>query len=266
MTGNALADRFDAFVLDLDGVVYVGERAVPRSPEAIAELRARGKRLVFLTNDPRSSRALYARRLAGVGVPAHEDEILTSAAATAQFLAERAGLAGAPVYVVGSPAFKAEMEGAGLRLVDGRGDPPAAVVVGGHEGFDYGELKTASLAVRAGAELYAAGRDATFPTPEGPLPATGAVLAAIETATGRRAHVVGKPEPFVFEIARARLEPVERVAIVGDNLDSDVAGGRRAGLTTILVLTGIATADDVARAAVAPDYVVPDLGALLDPR
>ncbi|HEX2051532.1 MAG TPA: HAD-IIA family hydrolase [Actinomycetota bacterium] len=265
MSEHALADRFDAFVVDLDGVVYLGERAVPRSPETIRELRARGKRLLFLTNDPRSSRARYAHRLAGIGVPADESEILTSGAATAQFLTERAGLRGAPVYVVGSPAFKAEMERAGLRLVDGHGDAPSAVVVGGHERFDYDELKTAALAVRAGAELYAAGRDATFPTPEGPLPATGAILAAIETAAGRRAQVVGKPEPFVFEIARARLEPAARVAVVGDNLDSDVAGGRRAGLTTILVLTGIATESEAASAPVAPDYVVDDLGALLEP-
>ena len=227
MNDGSLADRFDAFVLDLDGVVYVGERAVPRAPEAVRGLRARGKRVLFLTNDPRSSRAHYARRLQSIGVPAADDDVLTSGAATAQFLVQRAGLAGARVYVVGSPAFKAEMETVGLTLVDGRAERPDAVVVGGHEGFAYDEL---------------------------------------ETAAGRRAQVVGKPEPYVFEIARARLDPAERVAIVGDNLDSDVAGGRRAGLATILVLTGIATADDAARAAPPPDYVVADLGALLESR
>lgn len=109
------------------------------------------------------------------------------------------------------------------------------VVVGGHEGFDYGELRTASRLVRAGARFYATGRDPTFPTPDGPWPATGAILAAVETAAGASAQVVGKPEPPMFETARRLLHECHRIVVVGDRIGSDIEGGRRAGFSTILI-------------------------------
>jgi HAD superfamily hydrolase (TIGR01450 family) len=137
------------------------------------------------------------------------------------------------------------------------------VVVGGHGGFDYRELKTASQAVRRGARLYACGRDATFPMPDGPWPATGAIVAAVETASGVRATSVGKPEPYIFEIARSLLADCRRVAVVGDNMQSDIAGGKRAGLTTILVLTGTTTRDELQSADIEPDLALPDLAAVV---
>ena len=256
--------HFDGLIVDLDGVVWIGATAVPGSVAAIARLRARGVRVLFLTNDPRASRAEYAARLRALGVPADEREIVTSGSALAALVREREGR-GATAFVIGSPSFKDEFRQAGLELVPGDAGREAKIVaVGGHDGFNYDELRVAAQAVRRGARLYAAGRDATFPMPDGPWPGTGSVVAAVEVAGGKTAIAAGKPEPFIFDIARSLLVGCRRVAIVGDNLAADVAGGKRAGLTTILVLTGTSGAEEAATAEVTPDIVLPDLAALVD--
>jgi HAD superfamily hydrolase (TIGR01450 family) len=257
---------FDGLIIDLDGVVWLGPEAIPGSVDAIAALRARGVRLLFLTNDPRGSRVEYAERLRELGVEVGENEIVTSGSALASFVREQEG-EGARVFVIGSPSLAGELAGAGLEVVSGEaGRDAEAVAVGGHGGFDYGELRVATPALRRGARLYAAGRDATFPMPDGPWPGTGSIVAAVEVAGGTTAIAVGKPEPVIFDIARSSLAGCRRVAIVGDNLASDIAGGKRAGLTTILVLTGTSGRDDVAATDVAPDLVLPDLAALVDER
>jgi glycerol-1-phosphatase len=255
---------FDGLIVDLDGVVWVGAEPIPGSVAALAELRARGVRLVFLTNDPRGSRGDYADLLAGFGVQATEAEIVTSGSALASYVRDKEG-SGKTAYVIGSAPLKAELELVGLRLLAGEaGREAAIVVVGGHEGFNYQELLIGSQAIRRGATFYAAGRDATFPMPDGPWPATGAILAAVETAAGRAATIVGKPEPFIFEIARSLLAGCRRVAVVGDRLDADITGGSRAGLKTILVLTGSSSRSDLERADIQPDIVVPDLAAVVE--
>jgi glycerol-1-phosphatase len=248
---------YDGFALDLDGVVWLTGQPIAGSVEAIARLRSRG-RVVFLTNDPRSTREEYAERLRGIGVDTKVDDVLTSAAAAAEAVAAEAP--GCGVYVVGSDALRAELRAAGLRVVE-RGDSAAdAVVVGGHSGFDFAELHEAMNAVRGGAELWATNRDPVYPTAGGLLPGTGAIVAAVETAAGQSARVVGKPEPAMFDAARHRLG-AERPAIVGDSLDSDIAGGAAAGFGTVLVLTGRAARADAEHAPVRPDVVVPDLAA-----
>jgi glycerol-1-phosphatase len=257
-----IADRFDAFFLDLDGVVYVGDEALRGAPEAIAQLRAEGKRFLFLTNDPRYARRDYAAKLSRLRIPATEDDVLTSGSATALYLSRHEQVEGKTAYVIGTEALKDEMRTVGLRVLDGdNGRDADVVVVGGHGGFDYSELTTASLAVHRGAGFYACNRDASFPMPDGPWPAVGAILASVETASGRTAVAVGKPEPAMFEAARAIVGDVERIAMVGDNPASDIEGGRRAGLTTILVDPTGAN-----RAEPRPDHVIADLtGLLADP-
>ena len=260
---EAVLRDLDGLIVDLDGVVWIGPTAVPGSVAATAELRARGVRLVFLTNDPSASREDCAERLRALGVEVDESEIVTSGSALAAFMAQRES-GGTGTFVIGSVSLKRELERAGLTLLAGEAGREAEVVaVGGHSGFDYGELLVATQALRRGARLYAAGRDATFPMPDGPWPATGAVVAAVEVAGGTQAIAVGKPEPFMFELARSLLDGCEHVAVVGDNVSSDIAGGRRAGLTTILVLTGTTRRQDLADADVAPDVVLPDLAALV---
>jgi glycerol 3-phosphatase-2 len=220
--------------------------------------------VLFLTNDPQSTREEQAARLGSIGIPATAADVMTSPAATARFLASREDLHGRAVLVIGAPALRREFEQAGFELAPsvevGR---EGLVVVGSHDQFHYGELLAATRALAAGAQLFAVGRDRVFPTREGPRPATGAILAAVETASGVTATVIGKPEPFVFEIAREALHDREHVAVVGDNLDSDIAGAKRAGLESILVLTGESTEDDLeASAAVQPDLVVASLAEL----
>jgi glycerol-1-phosphatase len=256
---------FDGLILDLDGVVWVGPDPVPGSVDAIAGLRESGVQIVFLTNDSRSSRAEYAARLTHLGISAEPSQVVTSGSALARYVVEQEG-PGARVFAIGSPMFKAELTENGLTLSEARTALSAkAVAVGVHDGFNYDELRTAAQAVRRGANLYAAGRDATFPMPDGPWPGAGSVVAAVEVAGGTRAINVGKPEPFAFDIARSVLRNCRRVGVVGDTLASDIVGGKRAGLGTVLVLTGTCTEDDVAASAVQPDTVLPNLAALVKP-
>ena len=258
--------NFDGLIVDLDGVVWIGDEPIPGAVEAVAELSARGVRLLFLTNDPRSSRKECAQRLRALGVDVNEHEIVTSGSALASLIVAREG-EDTSVFAVGSPALKAELSAAGLDVREGEAGREATVVaVGGHDQFHFDELRIATQALRRGGRLYGAGRDAVFPMPDGPWPATGAILAAVEVAGGTTATVVGKPEPFIFDIACSLLTGCRSVAIVGDHLAADIDGGKRAGLTTILVLTGTTTRDELAAASIVPDVVVADLAALAAPR
>jgi len=256
----------DGLIVDLDGVVWLGDAPIEGAAEAIDILRSRGVRIVFVTNDPQSSSEEFANRLSAIDISTTEADVVTSAAATARFMASRDQAPG-PALVVGGAALRAEIEQAGFDVVaPARATEATVVVVGGYEGFDYAQLAAAAKAVRGGAALYATGRDAVFPTAKGPLPATGAILAAIEVAAGTTAMVVGKPEPFIFEIARDILSECRRVAVVGDHLESDIAGAKGAGLDAILVLTGTATVADLERAPTKPDLVVPSIAALVSER
>jgi 3-hydroxyisobutyrate dehydrogenase len=254
---------WDGLIIDLDGVVWLGDRPIDGAAEAIARLRACGVHVLFVTNDPETSRAEQAMRLAAIGIPATAGDVITSAAATARYLTEQDNLHGRNALVVGAWALRDEIEQAGFPLIP-LSEPHRAeiVVVSGHPEFDFRELQAATTAVASGARLFATGRDATRPTRDGPVPATGAILASIETATGISATVIGKPEPFVFEIAREALAGCAHIAVVGDNLASDIAGAKRSGLGAILVLTGTTTKTDLQHAAITPDIVVPSLAEL----
>jgi glycerol-1-phosphatase len=257
----ALADQFDGFLIDLDGVVWVGREMVPGSAEALRALIKAGKEVVFVTNNPAKPAAAYAERLREAGVPAEPDRVVTAGETTARLAAERAG-EGAGAFVIGAPAFRETVAATGLRLLDGEAARQAAVVlVAGHRRFDYEELLTATFALRAGAALFATSRDPTMPMPGGAVPGTGAVLAAVETASGATAAIGGKPEPHLFELARERIGVAERVAMVGDRVSSDIEGGRRAGLETILVLSGASSREE-AEGASPPDHVVERLADL----
>lgn len=257
---------FDAFLLDLDGVVYLGGAGIPGAAEAVAALGAAGKAVRFLTNDPRFSVAELAGKLRGLGIAADAGEIFTSGRVLARHLKE-SGLGGRTAYVLGTAALKEELAAAGLRLLEGEAARHAEiVVVGGHDSLGYQEVRLAAQTVRNGAAFYATGRDATFPMPDGPWPATGAMLAAVEVAAGKRAVVAGKPEPLMFAMACRGFPDRRKVAVVGDTLESDIAGGKKAGLVTILVLSGSTKPEDLAASPVKPDYVLPSLGALVSGR
>lgn len=262
-----LADQFDGFLVDLDGVVWIGREAVPGSPETLAALAAAGKRLAFVTNNPGRLPSVYAERLRGLGIPVEESQIVTAGIAVARMAAETANGGGA--FVIGAPALHEMVAAAGATVLEGEdGRRAGVVVVSGHRDFDYEELLTAKLALDGGAALLATSHDPTMPMPGGEWPGTGAILAAVETASGRRAEIAGKPERHLFETA---LEAIgagqpggpERVAMIGDRLASDIAGGHGAGLATVLVLSGTTSRADAEAAEPAPDHVIESLAGLL---
>lgn len=261
----ALVDEFDGFLVDLDGVVWVGREPVPGSVEALRALVEMGKELCFVTNNPGRPAAEYARRLSEAGVEVGAERVITAGEATARLAVERAGV-GASAFVIGARAFHEGVAAAGLELLEGEGGREAeAVLVSGHRGFDYEELLTAALALERGAALFATSRDPTLPMPDGYWPGTGAILAAVETASGATAEIGGKPERRLFELARERIAAAERVAMIGDRVSSDIEGGRRAGLETILVLSGATSRVEAESATPPPDHVVDDLAALVAP-
>ena len=258
-----LADRFDGFLVDLDGVVWEGRELLPGAVETLRALLDAGKEIVFVTNNSVRSPQAYAARLRDAGLAVTDDRVITGGVATARLAARRVGI-GAPAFVIGAPGFKEIVAATGLRLVDGEAGRDAdAVIVSGHREFDYGELLTATRALQGGAALFATSRDPTLPMPGGAWPGTGATLAAIETASGATAEIGGKPERHLFEQARALMPGTGRVAMVGDRLASDIEGGRRAGLETVLVLSGACSREEAVAADPSPDHAIDDLSGLL---
>jgi HAD superfamily hydrolase (TIGR01450 family) len=258
----ALADDFDGFLIDLDGVVWIGREPVPGSAETLAALLEAGKRIVFVTNNPGRPPAAYAERLQGMGVAIDAERIVTAGMVAARLAADRAGPGGS-AFVIGAAPLKEMVAAAGTALVEGEaGREAGVVVVSGHRDFDYGELLTAKLALDGGAALVATSHDPTMPMPGGEWPGTGSIVAAVETASGRRAEFAGKPERHLFEMALAAIGG-GRLAMVGDRVSSDIAGGRAAGLGTVLVLSGTSGREDAEAADPAPDHVLDDLAGLL---
>ncbi len=260
---SPLLAGYDSVILDLDGSVYVGDSPTPRAPEAIAALREAGLGIAFVTNDGRRSPEEYVRKLWSLRCTAAVEEVVSVGAAIQHYLAERP--AGTGAFVIGSPAIFRHVADSGHRILNGTGRAEEAdvVVVVGHDLLTYEELRTATRAVLNGAGMIAGGRDATFPAADGVDPGSGAIVAALEYATGHTARSVGKPDPQMFRTALDRLGP-GRALVVGDRLDSDLAGAASVGLDGAIVLTGVTTRQDAEAAQdPAPVAIAPDLGALV---
>jgi HAD superfamily hydrolase (TIGR01450 family) len=263
MALSPLLASYDYVLLDLDGCVWVGEECTRQAPEAIEELRQAGKSLAFLTNDSRRSPEDYVRKLWSLGLRASLEEVVTVGAAIQHLLSGRPPPL--DVYVIGAPAIFRHVAEAGVRIVNDTEEAAKArvVVIAGHDDFHFSELRAATQAVLAGAEMIAAGHDRTFPAEDGLWPGTGAIVAALEYATERTAHIVGKPDPQMFRTALDRLGP-GRALVVGDRLDSDLAGAAAAGLDAAIVLTGVTTREDAEAAREpAPVAIADDLSELL---
>jgi glycerol-1-phosphatase len=259
---SPLASRYDQFILDLDGCVWIGGEPTPGAVEAISELREGGKRLAFATNDPRSATEDYVTRLWALGVQASVADVVTVGGAVQHLLAETRS--GRTAFVVGTEPLRKHVADAGLRLLNGTDLASRAelVVVAGTEDLVYDDLRNATLAVRRGAELIATGRDPIYPQPDGDWPGTGAIVAAVEYATGETAQIVGKPEPQLFLTALDRLGE-GKTLVVGDRLDADVAAAARVPLDAALVLTGGASRDELDGAEPKPVAVADNLAALV---
>ena len=255
-----LADPYDAILLDLDGVLYRWPEPIPGAADAVAALRKAGKRIAFVTNNSSRTPAQVAERLASVGVEAEPEEVITSALATATILAER-GTGSA--FVIGEEGLLEALADVGIRVVKAPSDEVDAVVVGFDRGADYTKLKDASVLVERGASLVASNADHSFPAPGGESwPGAGALLAAIETTTGTRGEVFGKPEAPLFERALASVGG-GRPLVVGDRLDTDIVGASRLGWDSALVLTGDARREDVESSTWKPTFLVDDLSGLV---
>lgn len=255
----AIADSYDGFLIDLDGVVWLGHDPIEGAADALATLGEMGKPFVFVTNSPRITPAEQARILKEHGIETDESRVVTAGSTLLGLAADNLP-EGATIIATGTSGFREQVRTAGYEILSNdRWDEAEGVLVTGHPGFDYDELKAAAMAVRSGVFFAATGRDPTMPMPDGLWPGTGSILAAIETAGGRRAVVAGKPERPIFEagVRVLGLPGGSKVAMIGDRVDTDEGGAQRAGLDGILV-TGN---DSAAAPDVTPDH---EIGRLAD--
>lgn len=261
---QVLARRYDVALLDLDGVVYVGEEGVPGAPADLAAARAAGMRLAFVTNNASRTPRQVVALLGRVGVPAESAEVITSSQAAAHYLADRLPAA-SPVLVLGTTGLIEAVTERGLTPVFSADAEPAAVVQGFFPGMDWHMLAEGAIAIRAGVPWLATNLDATVPSPRGPLPGNGSLVAALRHATGVEPASTGKPDPAMHAESVER-SGAEHPLVVGDRLDTDIEGARRVGCDSLLVLSGVTTPADllVAPPVHRPDYLGRDVSALLD--
>jgi NagD protein len=253
---------FDGYIFDLDGTVYLGDALLPGAQSAIRRLRADGRRVVFLSNNPTHTRAQYAARLERLGLPTPLDEIVNSTQVLVQWLLHEAP--GCRVFPVGEQPLKNELAAAGFVLSD-RAGAIDFVIASFDRTFEYRKLQIAFDAIRAGARLIATNADRYCPVPGGGEPDAASIIAAIEACTATRVEVVvGKPSPIM---ARAVAEIVQlppgRCLMTGDRLETDIAMGRGAGMATALTLTGATSRAMLATSDIKPDYVIEGLAELL---
>jgi 4-nitrophenyl phosphatase len=248
-----------AAVLDLDGVLWRGPQVLPGVAEFFAFLRQQGIGYALATNNSTKTVQSYQERLAGIGVPTTPEQVITSAVATTEHV-RRHYPPGTPVYVIGDVGIRQALAEAGFRE-----DPAEArlVVVGLDFGLTYDMLKTATLRIRAGADFIGTNGDLTFPLPDGIVPGNGSVLAALQAATGVKPLVIGKPEVAMFEVALARLGvEAGQAVMIGDRLETDILGAQRAGLQTILVLSGVVSEEQARESEIQADTVYEDVADL----
>jgi 4-nitrophenyl phosphatase len=261
MSPHSSLEALRGLILDMDGVLMRGSAPLPGVPKLFSVLRQRSISVVIASNNSTPTVDQVLDRINGAGAGAQPQEILTSSQATAEYLRSQMP-DGGRVYVVGEAGLFAAVADAGYEIVeDHRG--VEAVVVGMCRTLTWEMLVQATLAIRAGARFVGTNPDPTFPSEIGIGPGAGSILAALKAASEIEPVIIGKPEPHLFRAALARLgtQP-EDTAVVGDRLETDILGGSRVGLTTILVMTGVTTNDDLSRSEIMPDWTFDDLEAL----
>lgn len=258
-----LCEDYDLGMLDLDGVVYIGTRAVPGAVEALSAARKAGMRLAFLTNNASRSAGNVAAHLRELGIQADDADVVTAAQAVAHLVAD-AVPAGSAVLLVGGEGLRLPLEERGLRCVSSLDDGPVAVVQGFHPDVGWRALAEASYAIESGLPWFASNTDMTIPTGRGIAPGNGSLVQAVRNATGATPTVAGKPERALFDETLQRMA-TKRPLMVGDRLDTDIDGAIKAGIDSLAVLSGVNSLRDVAAlpAARRPTFVGPDLSALV---
>lgn len=250
----------EALCIDMDGVLYRGDTSLPGARALVEWLAERQFPYVLLTNNSTLDSLAYERRLSGMGISVPAGQIITSASAAADYLA-RNYAPGCRVLIVGESGLEGSVAARGFEIVE---QHPEIVLVGMDRRLTYAKLATAALAVRAGARFIATNLDRTLPTEAGEVPGAGAIVAALVAATDQTPLVIGKPEPTMLELALARLgAPPERTAMLGDRLETDILGGQRVGMLTILVLSGATKEAPPSTAEIRPTWVFSGLPELL---
>lgn len=259
--------RIELVAFDLDGVLYRGRMVLPHAREAVQAVRNRNLYVRFVTNNSTLHRRMVTDRLRAMGFTAYEEEVLGSAAAAAAWLRARVE-AGSLVVVVGESGLLEELSEAGFDVLhaDQMTDDVCsaeAVVVGLDRKLTYSSLARAQWHIRRGALFVATNTDATFPAEDRLLPGAGSIVAAVATAAGSEPHVIGKPALAMAEVLTqsTRIAP-ERIVFVGDRVDTDIVFGKRAGMKTVLVLTGVHGRKDAEQLGVEPDAVIKNLAML----
>ncbi|MFN2560887.1 MAG: HAD-IIA family hydrolase [Jatrophihabitans sp.] len=258
-----LAEEYDVALLDLDGVVYVGPDAVPGAPEALAAARAAGMRLAFVTNNAARPPHVVADHLTELGIAATASEVITSAQAAARYLGERLP-GGARVLVVGTSGLEQALRERGLVPVSDATGQVDAVVQGYSPDLNWQMLAEGAVALNRGVLWVATNVDPTVPSPRGPLPGNGSLVAALRMATGREPVVTGKPDPTMHRESLLRSEANDPI-VVGDRLDTDIEGANAVGCASLLVLSGVTSVRAAIEAPpkLRPSYLGSDVSALL---
>jgi NagD protein len=262
--GDRLKPALRGFIFDLDGTIYIDEVALPGAVETIAALRARDCQTIFITNKPLEPGAAYADKLTRLGIPTTPAQVITSVDVLIEYFCRHAP--GARVFAIGEPPMLAELRSAGLRLTD---EPCEIeyVVAAFDRTFDYRKLNIAFQAIKFhGAHFFATNPDAACSVEGGQIPDCAGVIAALEATTGKKVEfIAGKPSPRIIQVGVERLGvPVENCLVVGDRLETDIVMGHAAGAQTALVLTGTTRREQLIGATIQPDYVLENVGKILD--
>jgi 4-nitrophenyl phosphatase len=246
-------------IIDMDGVLWLGNQAMPGLVDFIDTLRRLEIRFVLATNNASKSGEEFVAKLAGFNTCVYPEEILTSPQATASYLVQHAP--DARIYVIGEPGLVSELTRKGLAVVP-QDNPAGAthVVVGWDRQLTYAKLVEACLLIRAGATFIGTNPDVTYPEARGIVPGNGATLAALRVATDVEPLIIGKPQPEMMIQAMQRLGSTPaNTAVLGDRLDTDILGGERAGLTTLLVLSGVTSREAALSSSIKADYIFADI-------
>lgn len=246
-------------IIDMDGVLYRGEAPVPGIVPFFQFLRERGIRFLLATNNSTLTQREYSDKMARMGVHTPPESVLTSGIAAADYLLARYAK-GSRIYAIGETGLKEALTSAGFVLAE---RDVAAVVVGMDRRINFEKLSRATLLIRAGVPFIGTNPDKTLPVPEGEIPGNGSILALLEAASGVKPTVIGKPEPHLYELALKRLGAAkENSAAIGDRLETDIVGAKRAGLFIIMVLSGISTREEALAYPMQPDLIFQDVGEL----
>lgn len=257
--------RAKAWIFDMDGVLYRGTEQLPGVAELLAALELRERSFMLATNNSMSTAEQYVIKLAAMDIHVPASAILTSAMATRDYLLDQFA-PGSGFFVIGMPALSEQLfrDTPFHSLQPGEGIP-AGVVVGLDKQFTYDKLTSAHAAILSGARFIATNTDATLPTEHGLVPGCGSIIAAIATASSVAPVVIGKPEPLMLQMALNRMGIApEDAVMIGDRLDTDILAGHRAGMLSVLVLTGVSTREEIASAPALPDLVFTDLNAIIE--